>query len=117
MSYEQTATLVILGATLTLFVWGRFRYDLVAFSALIVAVLAGVVEPKAAFEGFGHPAVVTVAVALIAFYTGRLADERDRARLEAARAEQSMLILPADQLIKDTTAYHSVMRDAIASAG
>ena len=72
MSYEQTATLVILGATLALFVWGRFRYDLVAFSALIVAVLAGVVEPKAAFEGFGHPAVVTVAVVLI--ITRALAD-------------------------------------------
>ncbi len=39
MSYEQTATLVILGATLTLFVWGRFRYDLVAFSALITGAI------------------------------------------------------------------------------
>ncbi|MHA1538136.1 MAG: SLC13 family permease [Alphaproteobacteria bacterium] len=72
MNSEQITTLVILGATLGLFVWGRFRYDLVAFSALIVAVLAGVVEPKTAFEGFGHPAVVTVAVVLI--ITRALAD-------------------------------------------
>ena len=72
MNTEQITTLVILGAALVLFIWGRWRYDLVAFSALIVAVLAGVVEPKAAFEGFGHPAVVTVAVVLI--ITRALAD-------------------------------------------
>jgi len=65
MTYEQIATLVILGVALVLFIWGRWRYDLVAFCALIVAVLAGVVEPKAAFEGFGHAAVVTVAAVLI----------------------------------------------------
>ena len=72
MNTEQITTLLILGAALVLFIWGRFRYDLVAFCALIVAVLAGVVEPKAAFEGFGHPAVVTVAVVLI--ITRALAD-------------------------------------------
>ncbi|HUT49128.1 MAG TPA: SLC13 family permease [Alphaproteobacteria bacterium] len=65
MTYEQIATLVILGVTLVMFIWGRWRYDLVAFCALIVAVFAGVVEPKAAFEGFGHAAVVTVAAVLI----------------------------------------------------
>ncbi len=72
MNTEQITTLVILGAALGLFIWGRFRYDLVAFTALIVAVLAGVVEPKAAFAGFGHPAVITVAVVLI--ITRALAD-------------------------------------------
>ncbi len=72
MNTEQITTLAILGAALVFFIWGRFRYDLVAFSALIVAVLAGVVEPKAAFEGFGHPAVVTVAVVLV--ITRALAD-------------------------------------------
>ena len=72
MNTEQITTIAILGATLGLFIWGRFRYDLVAFTALIVAVLAGVVEPKVAFEGFGHPAVVTVAVVLI--ITRALAD-------------------------------------------
>jgi di/tricarboxylate transporter len=65
MTYEQIATLSILGVALVLFIWGRWRYDLVAFCALIVAVFAGVVEPKAAFEGFGHAAVVTVAAVLI----------------------------------------------------
>ena len=37
--------------------------------------------------------------------------------LVAARdPEATMLVLPADQLIQDTAAYHSVMRDAIATA-
>ncbi|MEZ5912131.1 MAG: SLC13 family permease [Paracoccaceae bacterium] len=45
--------------------WGRFRYDLVAFAALMVAVLAGFVHPEEAFAGFGHPAVVIVALVLV----------------------------------------------------
>ena len=57
--------LALLASILVLFVWGRWRYDLVAFSALLFAVLLGLVEPSAAFQGFGHPAVVTVAVVLI----------------------------------------------------
>jgi mannose-1-phosphate guanylyltransferase len=37
--------------------------------------------------------------------------------LVAARdPDATMMVLPADQLIRDTTSYHSVMRDAIATA-
>jgi di/tricarboxylate transporter len=46
-------------------VWGRWRYDLVAFSALAVAVIAGVVQVEEAFSGFGHPATVIIAMVLI----------------------------------------------------
>jgi di/tricarboxylate transporter len=46
-------------------VWGRWRYDLVAFTALVVAVLAGVVPADDAFVGFGHPATIVVALVLI----------------------------------------------------
>jgi di/tricarboxylate transporter len=46
-------------------VWGRWRYDLVAFSALAVAVIAGVVPIEEAFSGFGHPATVIIAMVLI----------------------------------------------------
>lgn len=55
---------VILAGALGLFLWGRWRHDVVAFSALILAALAGVVETKDAFSGFGHPAVITVAAVL-----------------------------------------------------
>jgi len=46
-------------------VWGRFRYDLIAFVALLVTVMLGIIEPEKAFEGFGHPAVVIIALVLI----------------------------------------------------
>ncbi len=45
--------------------WGRWRYDLIAFVALIAAVIFGVVKTDAAFAGFGHPAVVVIALVLI----------------------------------------------------
>ncbi len=65
MPFEQIAILALIGAILILFIWGRWRYDLIAFSALLVAVVIGLVEPMEAFVGFGHPAVVTVAAVLI----------------------------------------------------
>lgn len=65
MTYEQMASVAILGLALLLFAWGRLRYDLVALVALFVGVVAGVVPARAAFEGFGHPAVVTVAAVLV----------------------------------------------------
>jgi di/tricarboxylate transporter len=44
---------------------GRFRYDMVAFGALLLAVVLGLVPAEAAFAGFGHPAVVVVALVLV----------------------------------------------------
>ncbi|GEK47367.1 permease [Bisbaumannia pacifica] len=55
----------VLGLTLAGFVWGRFRYDLVALMALLGSVLLGLVPSEAAFLGFGHPAVITVAAVLV----------------------------------------------------
>lgn len=65
MTYEQMASVAILGLALGLFAWGRLRYDVVALVALFVGVVAGVVPARSAFEGFGHPAVVTVAAVLV----------------------------------------------------
>ncbi len=65
MAYEQLATFAILAATFVLFVWGPWRYDIVALIALLTAVVAGVVPFGEAFLGFGHPAVVTVAAVLV----------------------------------------------------
>jgi di/tricarboxylate transporter len=56
---------ILLGA-LALFVHGKLRHDVVAFLALLACVLAGLVEPARAFEGFAHPATVTVALVLVA---------------------------------------------------
>ncbi len=65
MNTEQTIIFLILVATLVMFAWGRFRYDIVAMAALMACVLAKLVEPANAFSGFGHPAVITVACVLI----------------------------------------------------
>jgi di/tricarboxylate transporter len=55
----------ILGASMGLFLWGRLRHDVVALAALLASVVAGLVPTDTAFEGFGHPAVITVACVLI----------------------------------------------------
>lgn len=65
MPFEQIEMLGFLALMLGLFVWGRLRYDVVAFGALTVAVLIGLVPPARAFEGFANPAVITVALVLI----------------------------------------------------
>lgn len=46
-------------------VWGHIRYDLVAFTLLLIAVFAGYVAPYDAFADFDHPAVVIIALVLI----------------------------------------------------
>jgi di/tricarboxylate transporter len=65
MTFDQTFLLFLLLAVLVLFVWGRWRYDVVAFGALLAATLAGTVPFAEMFSGFGHPATVTVALVLI----------------------------------------------------
>ncbi|WP_311063917.1 SLC13 family permease [Halomonas sp. DWK9] len=61
----STLVFIVLGLTLVAFVWGRFRYDLVALAALLGSVMLGLVPADAAFAGFGHPAVITVAAVLV----------------------------------------------------
>ena len=65
MTTDQIIIFAVLGLSLVFFMWGRWRYDVVAFTALIVAVIGGVVPTDAAFAGFGHPAVITVAAVLV----------------------------------------------------
>lgn len=57
--------LLLLLLMLVGFVWNKFRYDYVALSGLIIAVLMGIVPADEAFKGFGHPAVILVAAALV----------------------------------------------------
>jgi di/tricarboxylate transporter len=62
---EQSLVFLILAVTLVLFVWGRWRYDVVAMFALLAVSLANLVPHESAFSGFGHPAVITVAAVLV----------------------------------------------------
>ena len=65
MTSEQIFLFTLFGSVFALLVWGRIRYDLVAFSALVIATIGGFVTPGEAFSGFGHPAVVIIALVLI----------------------------------------------------
>ncbi|MFP4248106.1 MAG: SLC13 family permease [Armatimonadota bacterium] len=65
MSVEQIIVFVVLGLTLALFIWGRWRYDVVALMALLFVAVVGVVPSGEVFIGFGHPAVITVAAVLV----------------------------------------------------
>ncbi|HJP20393.1 MAG TPA: SLC13 family permease [Alphaproteobacteria bacterium] len=65
MSLDQALLTAILVAVFALFAKGPWRYDVVAFAALLLAVLLGAVPAGQAFAGFGHPAVITVAAVLV----------------------------------------------------
>jgi di/tricarboxylate transporter len=65
MNSDQIILFCLLFAVFALLIWGRYRYDLVAFTALVVAVVTGAVPTAEAFSGFGHPAVVIIALVLI----------------------------------------------------
>ncbi len=65
MNSDQWLISAVLLLTLVLFVWGKYRHDVVAAIALALCVLIGLVEPQEAFSGFSHPAVVTVAAVLV----------------------------------------------------
>lgn len=65
MTLEQGQIFVILIASMGLFIWGRWRHDVVALGALLACVIAGLVPEREAFAGFGHPAVITVACVLV----------------------------------------------------
>ena len=62
---DQLVLFSILAATVGLFFWGRWRHDMVALASLLACVFAGLVPADAAFAGFGHPAVITVAGVLV----------------------------------------------------
>lgn len=65
MTQDQIILFSLFGIVFGLLLWGRFRYDLVAFSALMLGVVLGVVPSSNAFSGFGHPATIIVALVLV----------------------------------------------------
>jgi di/tricarboxylate transporter len=65
MTADQSIVFAILLGALILFIWGRWRYDIVALAALLLVFIAGLVPAREVFLGFGHPAVITVAAVLV----------------------------------------------------
>jgi di/tricarboxylate transporter len=62
---DQIILFTLFAVVFALMLWGRWRYDLVAFSALLLGVVLGVVPVDEAFAGFGHPATFIVAIVLV----------------------------------------------------
>ncbi|MDJ0814412.1 MAG: SLC13 family permease, partial [Woeseiaceae bacterium] len=65
MTTDQSLLFALLFFVFVFLIWGRWRYDLVAFVALLVALLLGLVPKEQAFSGFGHPATVIIALVLV----------------------------------------------------
>ncbi|SER29221.1 TrkA-C domain-containing protein [Nitrosomonas sp. Nm51] len=62
---EQLLITGILLITAALFLWGRWRHDMIAIGTLLACVISGLISYSDAFLGFSHPAVITVACILI----------------------------------------------------
>ncbi|WP_318778992.1 SLC13 family permease [Paracoccus jeotgali] len=65
MTPDQLLLFAIFAVVIVLMIWGRWRYDVVAFAGLVAGVLTGIVPSEQAFSGFSNPATVTVALILI----------------------------------------------------
>ena len=65
MTTHQAMLFALIGGLFVFLIWGRYRYDLVAFGALLIAYLLGLIPTEAVFAGFGHPAVIIIALVLI----------------------------------------------------
>ena len=65
MTPDQITLFVIFAAVMALMLWGKWRYDIVAFAGLIAGVLTGIVPAGEAFSGFANPATMTVALILV----------------------------------------------------
>jgi di/tricarboxylate transporter len=65
MTNDQAILFTLMASVLGLLLWGKWRYDLVAFAALVVGLILQVIPIDQAFSGFGHPAVIIIALVLI----------------------------------------------------
>lgn len=65
MRTDQWLIIVVIALMMAAFIWGRYRYDIVAAVALIVSMVLGLVPPDKAFSGFSDDIVIIVGSALL----------------------------------------------------
>jgi di/tricarboxylate transporter len=65
MTLPQILSVATLAGMMAMFVWGRFRYDVVAILALLASLALGIVSPEKAFTGFSDELVIIVGSALV----------------------------------------------------
>jgi di/tricarboxylate transporter len=61
----MTITFVFLILTIALFIWGKYRADLVAVLALIALYLFGILDTEQALSGFSNPTVIMLAALFV----------------------------------------------------
>ncbi|MBA16728.1 MAG: SLC13 family permease [Sphingomonas sp.] len=99
MTLPQILSVTVLTVMMGLFLWGRFRYDVVAVMALLAGVATGVVSPEAAFTGFSDDIVIIVGSALVLSGAVQRSGMIDRMMLflqkRVKRVETQLLVLTA----------------------
>jgi di/tricarboxylate transporter len=65
MRTDQWLSLLVIALMMGAFLWGRYRYDVVAAGSLLVAVAVGIVPVTETFSGFSDDIVIIVASALV----------------------------------------------------
>lgn len=94
MTLQQGLAFGLVGLTVAAFVWGRFRYDLVALGALLAGLAIGVVPARAAFDGFRNDVTVIIACALVvsaAFARSGIVEVALRRLLPLLKTERSQV--------------------------
>ena len=84
MPQDQTILFALFAGVFAMLLWGRWRYDLVAFCALLIALVLGVVPTEEAFAGFGHPATIIVALVLTIISSKKFTSRRSRLILDSS---------------------------------
>ena len=99
LTAPQLLSVAVIVAMMAAFVWGRFRYDIVAALALLLALALGVVPLDKAFSGFSDDIVIIVGSALLVS-TGvarsgimELAAQRYAPALMSVRAQLALLVI------------------------
>ncbi|MEK1932809.1 MAG: SLC13 family permease [Pararhizobium sp.] len=65
MRTDQWLSFLILALLMAAFIWGRYRYDVVAAAALLMSITVGIVPAREAFSGFADDIVIIVGSALV----------------------------------------------------
>ncbi|WP_078719552.1 MULTISPECIES: SLC13 family permease [unclassified Bartonella] len=60
MTEDQIMAFSMICLMMIVFIWDRFRYDIVAVCTLLIACTVGLVSPKEAFSGFNNDIVIIV---------------------------------------------------------
>ena len=94
MTLQQGLAFGLIALTIAAFIWGRFRYDLVALVALVAGLALGIIPAEAAFDGFKNDVTVIIACALIvsaAFARSGIVELAMRRVLPLLKTEQSQV--------------------------